>query len=378
MTSSLAPLRLLVLLTTLTATSLVACGPPELCKQEGSGTFSSFRSSDWTPYCADLDDRLQRPMDYELILLTEFFSEYPDRASSMKSKLVKFEEHEKCFVSKDDKLEYRRLNACLQNGEVESRIKRAWTVRAEPWIEEYEGRIQKLQLDLDAAENDSEYITTKINQQERLGQRVKVDRVSDFEDQLDDLQKEVGQIDQARSDYERLQAASMSYSALNGHINSTLKERIDIMFEKHDQNRFAIARLRNTQRFHNFALKSVGVPCEEGVRSRKEQRKATKLLEDQVNALGASKIVAITSKTQAATDESTGETTETFEGYICGKRSVDNQFDNKIPLCSRHNFVIKRVKPAGERRFGDWQLDSITEGDETQGVDCNMLDGAKK
>lgn len=365
-------------LVALAACTMTACGPPDLCKQEGSGSFSAFRSSDWTPYCADLEDRLQRPMNYELILLTEFFSEYPDRASSMKSKLIKFEEYDKCFVSKEDKLAYRRLNSCLADKEVESRIHRAWSVRAKPWLNDYQQRVLKLSEDLDAAERDAEYITTKINQQERKSLRVKVDRVAEFGVQLDELQKELSLIDRAKDDYERLKGASMSYSSLSGHIANTLSNDIAAMFERHDANRFAIARLRNTQRFQEFALKSVGTPCEEGMRARKEQRTAKKLLEQNMSELGSGKVVAISSKAKESRDETSGETVETFEGYVCGKRNIDNQFDGKFQLCSKHDFVITRTKAADARRFGDWTLESIAEGDVTRGVDCNLLDGSPK
>lgn len=357
---------------------LAGCGQPELCQQEGKGSFSDFRQSTWAPYCADLEDRLQNPLNYEFILLTEFFSEYPDQQQRMQSKLTSFEEHDRCFTSQDDKLAYRRLNRCLSDDEVQSRIMRAWSVRAEPWLEDYDNRVDQLVRSLDAAERDAEYIYGKIEQQNRRHAPVDIDRIKEFRQSLDEMQRNVDAIDMAKSDYERLKGASMAYQDLSNHIDATLAAEIAAMFERHDKNRFAIAKLRNKERFFNFAVPAVGTPCPESPepkKVRKEVRTAQKLVAARQKEVGAGKIVAVTTPVLSSTDAESGEVTESFDGHVCGKRNIDNQFSDYFELCSRYVFTIERTKPAGQKRFGEWTLASFDEGDPSEGVDCALLDG---
>lgn len=296
----------------------------------------------------------------------------------MQSKLASFEEHDKCFASQSDKLDYRRLNRCLSDNEVQSRIMRAWSVRAEPWLEDYDNRVDQLVRSLDAAERDAEYIYGKIEQQNRRHAPIDIDRVKEFRQSLDAMQRSVDAIDMAKSDYERLKGASMAYDDLSSHIDATLAAEIAAMFERHDKNRFAIAKLRNKERFFNFALPAVGTPCPESPEPkqvRKEVRTAQKLVDAKQQELGGGKIVAVTSPVTSSTDEESGEVTESFEGHICGKRNIDNQFPDYFELCSKYVFTIERSRPADQKRFGEWTLASIDEGDQSEGVDCALLDG---
>ena len=355
-----------------------ACGPPELCQQDGKGSFSSFRQNTWTPYCADLEQRLQNPLNYELILLTEFFSEYPEQQRTMTTTLEGFTEHEKCFASQSDKLEYRKLNKCLSDSDVQARIKRAWSVRAEPWLEGYEQRIDALTLSLEESEKEADYILGKIKQHERLHSPPELNSIKKFSDLLDDMQSEVDAIDRAKMDYERLKGASMSYQDLSDHIDSTVNDSIVKMFDKHDKNRFSIAKLRNKERFFEYALPALGTPCTTSLKANKETRLAKRALGEKQKDINASKIIAVDDKISSTTNEEDGTTTESFSGYICGKRHIDNQFPDYFELCSKYNYVISRTKAKDARRFGDWSVTLFEEGPAEDGIDCAMLEGPLK
>ena len=365
-------------LTALALTQL-SCGAPEMCRQQGQGTFSQFRGEQWASYCASLEARLQQPLEHELIALTEFFSEYPEESARIKKRAASYADHQRCFVSSSEQFEYRELNSCLEQGEVSTRIEQSWSVRAEAWLKEYQDRVADLTRQLDLSERDGDFITQKLEQKHALGAKAgELDRVEELARTLDAMQQEVDRIDRAQDEYERLMGASMAYASFNQYITETIKAPIDEMFEKHEANRFTIARLRTTQRFHSLAIPSLGVACEPGERANEEVRIARRVLKARMNNINAGRQIAITSPIEEIVDEETGDEFETMQGYVCGERGEDNQFEQRFKLCSQYPFEIRRIKPSGARRFNAWEVNSFEQGEAEAGVDCRLLDGPKK
>ena len=357
------------------AVTQIGCGPPKMCSDMSSGGFGKFRSEEWQPFCQRLDRSISDPLSFELIELTEFFASFPERSQELRSELIDYEKPKRCFDSDTAKLEYRRMTRCLvDNEEIRLNMLQAWEVRAKPWVEEYDERVGDLSRELTNLTREADYIEQKLSQKFDFSVPMSDEKLLAFRAQLDEVQPKLEAVDRAKTDYERLAGASMANDQLNRFIEENYAEVIKRLLQDHEGNRVMMARLRARERYFTFATYSVGRPCIEGPKARKEKRVAEDVLAEPMKERSASETIHISQPIEEATAEDGSTQTETFKGFFCAERGPDNQFEDKPTMCSQFTFEITRARPAGERRWGDWQVTSVEEGDVNAGVDCNKLE----
>ncbi|MEC9398287.1 MAG: hypothetical protein VX475_11735 [Myxococcota bacterium] len=357
---------------------LAGCGTPDYCEDQGPNGFDTFRNQEWVPYCQQFETKLSDPLSYELTDLTDTFSEFPEKSAEMKKQLATWEKPEACFESKMEQLELRRLESCLEyDAETDSKIQRAWEIRAKPWVEDYEKQVKKLQRQLGDLKIDATRIDEKITQKFDLSAPMDDKMVVEFGTSISDVEPQISSIDKAKLDYERFVSSSMANPSLNTFIEENYGEVIQQILKDHEDNRFAIAKLRGQERYFTYAANTVGKKCIEGPSARKEDKILRKVLGEKMTQAKAGKTINVSQKITKSTDEKTSDEVETIKGFFCGLRAQENQFDGKPSMCSQHHFEVKRIRPAGERRWKDWELVEVKEGDIPEGVDCAKLDRGK-
>lgn len=354
------------------------CGAPDYCEDQGPNGFDTFRNKQWIPYCEKFESRLNDPLSYELTDLTDTFSEFPERSVEMTKQLSTWEEYDACFESKMEQIELRRLRSCLEyDPETESNIQRAWSIRAEPWLEDYDQKIKKLQRQLSDLKLEATRIDEKITQKFDLSAPMDNKMVLELGAGINDVEPQIGAIDKAKLDYERFVSSSMANPELNSFIEENYGDKIQQLLKDHEDNRFAIAKLRGQERYFTYAVNTVGKKCIEGPKARKEDKIARKALKEKMKELEAGKTIHVSTKITKSTDEKTSAQVETIKGFFCGKRAPENQFEGKPDMCAQHHFEITRQRPAGARKWEDWKLGEVKEGDIPEGVDCLQLDRGK-
>jgi hypothetical protein len=357
---------------------LAGCGTPDYCEDQGPNGFDTFRNKEWIPYCQEFETRLSDPLSYELTDLTDTFSDFPEKSAEMKKQLSAWEEPEACFETKMEQLELRRLESCLEyDAETESKIQRAWEIRANPWIEDYEKKVKRLQRQLGDLKIEATRIEEKVTQKFDLNAPMDNKMVLEFGASISEVEPQISAIDKAKLDYERFVSSSMANPSLNTFIEENYGEKIQEILKEHEDNRFAIAKLRGQERYFTYAANTVGKKCIEGPSARKEDKILRKVLGEKMTQAKAGKTINVSQKITKSTDEKTSDEVETIKGFFCGLRAQENQFDGKPSMCSQHHFEVKRIRPAGERRWKDWELVEVKEGDIPEGVDCAKLDRGK-
>lgn len=356
------------------ALSLSACGTPSYCEDEGPKGFSTVRTQNWAPYCEELEARLNEPLNYELTDLTDYFADYPTRAADITEQLSSFDEPDRCFDSKREQLELRSMRSCLEVDEdKEARIQKAWAIRAEPWIEQYEKRIKALRRELNDLNLEATRVDQKISQKFDMNATMESELVDDLTLKLDELQPKIAAVDKAKLDYERFLASSMSNTNFNTFIEESYGTAIKELLDEHENNRFAIAKLRGTERYFRYALNTVGKECEAASSASKETRIVRPLLKDAMSKKSAGPTLSVDAVVSSK-DPDTSADIETINGYFCGERSADNQFEGKPQLCAHQHFEILRDRPVGERKWTSWRLVETKEGEVNEGVDCALLE----
>lgn len=365
----------LVGLTLALLASQLGCGAPEMCTDQSTAGFGNFQQNTWEPYCEEYENRLTRPLDYELTDLSEFFASYPERSSELRKQLFEYEKPERCFKSNTAQLDYQRLSTCLvHNEESDERMQAAFKVRAEPWLGRYDKRVAQLRMSLGDAERKADYIDGKLVEKFDLMAPMSDKPLKEYTQMLDELEKAVKSVDQADADYQMIAANSMAYDELNEFIESTYAEKVKILLDEHEQNRLKIAKLRGQERYFDYAIHAVGRRCIEGEKATKEMRAAQKTLKTKMSSLKAGKTIHITGPTTSSTKEDGGAEVESFEGFFCGERDDANQFEKRPKLCAQYAFKLTRERPAGKRKFGPWEIADVTEGEISDGVDCGLLE----
>lgn len=345
-----------------------SCGTPKYCRE---GAFPRFLEEDWRTYCEAFQERVESPGNFELTELATFFGNHSARAKSIRDELLRYESPAACFEGPRAELEYRRLDTCAKDDDGQRQeIANAFVANLEPWLSDHRLRLSSL--------------TPKVGDVEREASRIekKVAEAFDFHSELDpsDFLKFADTVDAAESEYNRGATLSRDWAQMKklAGSSSTIISRMDEQYgaEVTDLNaKFKelgdrVIELRERERYLEYAVYSVGKPCPQGIRATKELGIARNILKGKVAEVGGVQPRVTTGLVVDSRDEFE---VESFEGFICGVRSKEGQFEGKPRQCTTYRYQLERQRVAGERRWGDWAVMAFEEAGAQNGVECALM-----
>lgn len=345
---------------------------PEYCKQTGQGSFQEFVTADWRPYCEQLVLRIEGPSNYDFRELTGFFSRHPQSMEKMGSTLVRYPEHEQCFVESQERFEYAALNACRDDGQQSARIMQAWDVASKKWLEDHQWRAGAIGPKLDSVAKEVARLEERLGQHTESRTAAPVEPVEALDAQLAAVRQEIDQLVEVQETFQQVKDAARAWPQLQSHIdqskvglamNELEGQAVDQM------QRFLV--IEESLRYVAMATYGVGKVCPAPANPKaKELNTVRDLLKAKAPSLSA-KVVGLNSGVEK---EVRGPITyERIKAYACGPRAQEQQFAKRPPLCSVYELTLQRSKAQNERKWEAWSLSSITEGAREKAVDCSLL-----
>lgn len=348
-----------------------SCGGAKRCTERTPASFATFLDDDWRAYCEEYHAHVESPANYSLVDLTEFFGEHPARVKELTKSLYAFDKYETCFKTPKEELELRNLQTCLQdNDQSDIEISNAWASQAEPWVEELQLRVQEVSPRISDAEREAKRQLKKVGESFDFHSRVEGQDWESLQVELKSIDKALAGVEGIDGEYKKVASKGTENAALVRVMESQVGPQVNAIAADVSSLRGRYDDLAKTAKYLEFAASSAGVPCPKSLKgARKELKIAKKIASGRNNEVGGSG-VRILSKIRA---DASGDTDfERFEGYVCGIRGPENQFEGSNQLCGQYRYVIERQKPNGTKDWSDWTLKSFEESGASGGVDCAL------
>lgn len=349
---------------------LASCGGPKVCKEQNPGSFNTFLKDEWRTYCEEYRQHVESPASYSLVDLTTFLANHPKRVKELEKTLYRFDKFESCFESPREELELRNLQSCLQdNDQSDLEITNAWTSQAEPWVEDLQLRVQAITPRIGDAEREAQRQRKKVAEAFDFQSKLEGRAFESLQVELLSLDKAIGEVEGVDRDFKAIVAQGQGHEALAramqeqvANVNAIIAD-IAALRARHDA-------LASEARFLELASLSAGVACPPTLKgASKELKIAQKVAGGRNNEVGGSGVRILTN---VRADASGDTDFERFEGFVCGVRGPENQFDGATQLCAQYRFVIERQRPNGTNSWTDWTLKSFEEAGPSGGVDCAL------
>lgn len=364
--------RTAALLILIPLTSMLwGCGGKKLCEERNPASFATFLDEDWRAYCETYRVHTQAPANFTMLELTEFFGNHPGKVKELTKSLYEFNNYETCFKSPKEELELRALQTCLQdNDQADIEVTNAWSTLAEPWVADLRLGVQELTPRFSDAEREASRQERKISDAFEFNKPLEVQEFESLQVELQSLDKAMTPLEDAAREYTALMKRAQGHGALVNLMENDFRPQINAITADVASLRTRHTALAKEVRYLEFAASSAGIPCPKTLRgATAEQRIANSVAKGRNNEVAGSGPRILT-KTRA--DSSGDNEFERFEGFICGIRGAETQFDGKPQLCAQHRFVIERQRPSGAQKWGDWSLKSFEEAGSNGGVDCAL------
>lgn len=355
------------------ALPMLGCGGKKVCKGEAPGSFASFLENDWRTYCAEYRQHVESPADFTMVKLTTFFGEHPARVTELNKSLYGYDKFETCFESPKEELELRELQTCLQdNDQSDIEITNAWTAISEPWIDDLKLRVQEVSPRMSDAEREAKRQLTKVNEAFDRQARVEGRDWESLQVELKSLDKAISATEGLDKQYKALLEEARPHKALLTMMESNVGPEINAITADTASLRGRHTDLMKTARYLEFAASAAGVKCPASTSGASAELKvAKKVVEARDKEVGGSGPRILT---KIRPDASGDIDFERFEGFVCGIRGSENQFEGSPQLCGQYRFVVERQKPAGasKKEWADWVLKSFEESGSNGGIDCAL------
>ncbi len=355
------------------ASQLASCGAGKRCTDQTPGSFSTFLEDEWRAYCVEYHQHIENPTEVTLLQLTKFFSEHPARVKALNKSLYGYEKFESCFESPKAELELRELQTCLQdNDQSDVEITNAWSAVAEPWAEDLQLRVAEISPRLSDAEREAKRQLKKVSEAFDFQTRLEGRDWESLQVELKSLDKAMAGIEGVDTEFGKVLAQGKNHEALSETMQAGVAPQINAIAADLASLRGRHADLLKTAHYLEYASLAAGVKCPDSAKgANSEMATAKKIVTGRNNEVGGSgpKIL-----TKTRPDSSGDIDFERFEGFVCGTRGPENQFEGSPQLCGQYRYVVERQKPAGasKKEWGDWTLKSFEESGSNGGVDCTL------
>ncbi len=337
-----------------------------------SSSFGQFRANAWEPYCESYKQHIENPSQFSMRDMTTFFGNHPAKVKELKQQVGGHGDYEMCFEGGAAELELRELESCLDYDDTQQlAVINAWEATIEPWLEETQFQYDELEPKLIEVEKEMDRFQEKVGVHFANKQPVPQEIVDDYAvamTTLNELEERIDTIQKTGGRFDELVANAKGNPPLVEAMSTGQAPEIDALAAELSSAKDRIDAARKSGRFVGYAFGSVGIPCPRGKSAKKESKIADDVLGEKLKTVGA-KEVQIASEIK--TDKKGDVSMERFTGYVCGKRSADNQFEDAPELCGQYQFVIERQK-AGDS-WGAWAVKAFEEAGAGGGVDCDML-----
>lgn len=354
------------------ASLAAGCGPSKkLCNDKNPASFATFLDEEWRAYCVDYRQHVEQPGRFEMAELTTFFGNHSARVKELNKSLHTHEKYESCFDSPKSELELRNLESCLQdNDQSDIEITNAWSAVAEPWIEDLQLRVQEISPRIGDAAREAKRQEKKVTEAFDFHNAIEGRDWESLQVELKSLDKAIAAVEGADAQFNTLRKEAEGHTALIRALDNDFAPRVNTIVAEVSDLRAKQVELTEVARYLEFASSSAGISCPKSLKgANNELRTAKKVVKGKNNEVGGSG-PRITSKTRA--DSSGDIDFERFEGFVCGIRGPENQWEGSPQQCAQYRYVIERQKPASERKWGDWSVKSFEEAGSADGVDCAL------
>jgi hypothetical protein len=366
-------LAIALVLTVMSTSSCALFGKPDYCTQSRQGNFKSFLDDDWRAYCAEFEEKTTAVGNYTLEELTAFYGAHPQRVQDLKDEMVRFEDVNACFTEPREELELRSLNSCLSNDEAQQlEVNNAWKARAKPWLESIQLTIQGNRPKISELESESRRLQRKAEEAFNFNAQMEPGGFEKFRAELSALESDLAGATNAQRSFQKMQQLAGGNASLTAAIQADYGPAFAELAREIQDQREDVEALKVAERYLEFAVNSAGKRCPKGIKARSEKRAAQKALESQVASIGRrTRDIQISSVTEL--EERGPVQYERFEGYVCGKRSSENQFDGKPQQCGVYRFMLERTKGFDDKKWEPWLVKGWQESGPDGGVDCGLL-----
>lgn len=364
---------LVLVLAVLSTSSCALFGKPDYCVQKRTGNFATFLEEDWRTYCAEFDERTSAVANYTLEDLTAFYGAHPAKVQEMKEEMVRFEDIDACFTEPREELELRALNSCLENDEAQQlQIINAWKARAEPWLEGTQLTVQGNKPKISALGSESARLEKKAAEAFDFNSQMEPDDYEKFRADLKALERDLASARAAQQSFQKLLQSASGNASLTTAMQTEFGPAFAELAASIEDQREDFKALKASERYLEFAVNSAGKRCPNGIKARTESRAAQKALESQVASIGR-KTRHIEVSSVAQLEERGPVQYERFEGFVCGRRSSENQFDGKPQQCGQYRFLLERTKAVNDKKWEPWLVKGWQEAGPEAGVDCGLI-----
>ncbi|MEZ4458564.1 MAG: hypothetical protein R3E66_02325 [bacterium] len=352
----------------LMAATQLSCGAPSYCKE---GSFPTFLDEEWRSYCTKYSEHMDNVGAYTLPQLTQFFGNHPDKVAELNETRAKYQEPSACFVEERDKLEFRKLDSCLDNNDEQNQaIANAWIARAEPWLEDHKLRLSGVIPKIGDQMREAKRLERKAGEAFEFKAEIDPGAFLKFADENEALGKELDVTADIEGEWRDLLRLAGDNKALTGAMQAEYGAAVQELVDKLADARANYSELTEQQRYLEMATFSAGKPCPLGLRSNKEVGIAKKAMASKIKEVKGTAPRAMTSIAKELVNDLENES---FEGFICAPRSSDNQFSDRPKQCAVYRYVLQRDRPVNERKWGDWTITAFEEGGPQAGVDCGIM-----
>jgi hypothetical protein len=345
-----------------------SCGTPKYCEQ---GAFPRFLEEDWRTYCESYLDRVEGPGNYEIDELARFFGQHSAKSKAIRDELLRYEEPKACFPGARGELEYRRLDACAKDDDGQRQeIANAFMARLAPWIEDQKLRQNSLAPAIGDAEREATRIEKKITEAHEFHAEMDPSDFLKFTDALNAIEGEYRRGATLADDWSRIKDLASKSETILTAMDNTYGADVTELNGQFKELGMRVAELKERQLYMEYAVYSVGKPCPDGARASSELRTAQKVLKGKIAEVAGTKPRVLA---PSQVEEREGFEYESFEGFLCGVRPADAQFEGRPRQCGLYTYKLERQRPSGERRWGDWALSSFEQSGPREGVECHLM-----
>jgi len=345
-----------------------SCGTPKYCNE---GAFPRFLEEDWRTYCEAYQDRVEGPGNFEIEELARFFGSHSAKTKAIRDELLRYENPAACFDGPRSELEYRRLDSCAKDDDGQRQeMANAFAARVDPWIADHKLRQNSLAPAIGDVEREATRIEKKITEAHEFHAELDPSDFLKFSDSLVAVEAEYRRGATLNDEWPRIKRLAGDSDTITSTMDRLYGDDVKLLTGQFRDLGQRVADLRERQRYMEYAVYSVGKRCPDGIRANAELRIARNTLKGKIAEVGGT-APRVTST--SLLDERDGFDYEAFEGFLCGIRQAEGQFESQPRQCGIYRYKLERQRPTGERRWGDWALLSFEESPSREGVECFLM-----
>lgn len=359
--------------------SLGGCGKPDFCSTTGQNSFSSVLEAEWRTYCTDMDRYLTQGADFDLLEVTEFFANHPQRVEEIQSKLVRFHNYDKCFDEPRQQLDLRQLKSCISEGDqAETQMNDAWAALVDESLDHLEQDQAAIEVGLQEQTKDVSRIQEKANHAWSSKSGVlKEEYVAAFRDEIRKLHTRNEANRNRLETFVQARTIAQPNQAFSSFIDEFYMARINQVKKENTHTVKTLDGLLQHLEFFEYSTVAPFRGCPSSMaRGKDGKRLETLLKEILVNRIKelSETVTPLVRVTEPLRRDQQGNTMREYVGgVVCGQRPYNEKKYGDNRQCAAYQFVVERKKDVDDSQWEDWTIASFSDPGLAAGIDCRKL-----